>query len=186
MIARSQKEYLLQQRVKKEIGLMEPQTLEQIKSWPQMTEEEAKLLFIRQSAQEAYAKGEIKEATKDVLKSIVEISTVNSMTKEEIGLHIGNLEKARSFLAAFTQGLQQAFAKEEEPKFKAKREKEKQDKVLAKLTSSKDKKVNELIEMARKLATDPSLEKKETKPPVSKVTCPKCNKETFSLKFHKC
>lgn len=154
-------------------------------NYPEMTEEEAKLIFIRKSAQEAFEKGEIEEATKGILKVIVEITFVSNMTKEEIGSHIGNLEKAKAFLAAFTQGLQIGYAKEAEPIFKAKREREKQQKLAEKLTSSKDKKVNELIEMARRLSLG---EDSSQKPKVvaSKVKCEKCGNEVYSLKFHKC
>ena len=170
---------------------MEPTLVATIKSWPTMTEEEAKLLFIRKSASEAYAKGEIQEATKDILKLIVEVSIVNSMTKEEVGLHIKNLETARAFLASFTQGIQQGYANEVEPIFKAKREKEKKERVLAKTSgNSSDKKVNDLIKLAQSLAIDSSSgELVNTSKPiitVTKVKCDKCMKETFSLKYHKC
>jgi hypothetical protein len=165
---------------------MEPQTLETIKSWPDMTEEEAKLLFIRKSAQEAFEKGEIIESTKGILKEIVELTIVSNMTKEQIGLHIGNLEKARSFLAAFTQGLQIGYAKEAEPIFKAKAEKKRLEKLAEKLgISSKDKKVNALIEMARNLASD-HIEEPKAKPTLTKQVCEKCNKEVYSLKYHTC
>lgn len=164
---------------------MTPETLEIIKNYPEMTEEEAKLLFIRKSAQEAYEKGEIEEATKGILRTIVEVTFVNNMTKEEIGAHIGNLERAKSFLAAFTQGLQIGYAKEAEPIFKAKAEKRRQEKLAEKLTSSKDKKVNELIEMARRLSMGEDASQKP-KVVAAKVKCEKCNKEVFSLKFHKC
>lgn len=146
-------------------------------------EEEAKLLFIRKSAQEAYEKGEVVESTKAILKTIVEISLVSNMTKEEIGLHIGNLEKARMFLAAFTQGLQIGYAKEAEPIFKAKREKERLERIVNKI-SGKDKKVNDLIELARSLASKESTGSIIGK--ASKTTCPKCNKEVFSLEYHTC
>jgi len=167
---------------------MEPKTLEIIASYSNMTEEEAKLLFIRKSATEAYANNEIAQATKTILVSICEISIVASMSKEEISSHIANLEKARSFLAAFTQGLVTAYQSELEPIFKAKHEKEKREKLANKTTSNKDKKVNELIEKARQLALNPLTGKLENpnKKVITKVTCEKCNKEVFSLKFHKC
>lgn len=151
-----------------------------------INEHEAKLLFIRQSAQEAFEKGQILEATKTILKTIVEVSLVSNMTKEEIALHIGKLEEARQYLAAFTQGLQIGYAKEAEPIFKARAEKRRQEKLAAKLTSSKDKKVNELIEMARNLASNPAGELVKPASTVTKQTCPKCNKEVFSLKYHTC
>lgn len=151
----------------------------------QMSEHEAKLLFIRKSAQEAFEKGEILEATRTILKTIVEVSLVSNMTKEEIGVHIGKLEQARSYLAAFTQGLQIGYAKEQEPIFRAKREKERRERLASKLVSSKDKKVNELIEMARNLASNPTGEI-TPKPVLTKQVCEKCNKEVFSLKYHTC
>lgn len=151
---------------------------------PEMSEEESKLLFIRKSAQEAYEKNEVLEATKGILKTIVEVSIVSTMSKDEIGLHIARLEKARAFLAAFTQGIQIGYAKEAEPIFKAKREKEKQEKLANKLAGSKDKKVNDLIELARKLASGEVTEK--PKVIVQKQVCDKCKKEVFSLKFHNC
>lgn len=164
---------------------MEPTTLDMIKSWPNMTEEEAKLIFIRKSATEAYANGEIESATKDILKTVVELIVVNSMSKDLIAEHIGNLEIARSFLAAFTQGLMTGVASEAEPIFKAKHEKERKEKLAAKIVSAKDKKVNELIEKARELAMNPTLasSKKST---ITKQICEKCKREVFSLKFHKC
>lgn len=170
---------------------MEPQTRELIASWPNMSEEEAKLLFIRKSAQEAYEQNNIKEATKSILKEIVVTSTVNSMSREEIGLHIANLEKARSFLAAFTQGLMIGLSTELEPIFKAKRIKEAREKTIAKSSgslSAKDKRINDLVEMARNLSLASNESAKEAKPikETTKVVCPTCGNETFSLKFHKC
>lgn len=91
---------------------------------PELSKEAVKLLFIRKSAAEAYASGEIKEATKGMLIEIAEIITASSMSKEDLGVHIGNLDKARSFLAAYTQGLKMAQGDELEPIFREKREKE--------------------------------------------------------------
>ncbi len=153
-----------------------------------MTDDEAKLLFIRQSAAEAFAKGEIEESTKGILKEIVILCTVASMQKETIGDHIGNLEKARSYLAAHTQGLMTGVEKEALPLFKAKREKERLNKIASKLESAKDKKVNDLISLARDLASKGLVnEEVKVKTPIaSKAVCPKCKKEVFSIKFHKC
>ncbi len=151
-----------------------------------MTEEEAKLLFIRKSAQEAYEKGDIEESTKGIFKEIVKEVFVGSMTKEEIGMHISRLEKARTFLAAFTQGLQIGYAKEAEPLFKAKREKERRERLDSKLTT-KDKKVNDLIALARDLAEKKVEEKVNTNTSsVKKEICPNCKEETFSLEYHNC
>lgn len=156
---------------------------------PEISELEAKLLFIRKSAQEAYEKGEIVGETKTVLKSIVEILVVDNMTKEQVGLHIGNLEKARAFLAAHTQGIQIAYAKEAEPILRAKREREKAEKIIKKTLSGGSKQVNDLIELAKKLASGESVGKvvTETKSNViAKVECPNCHQLTYSIKFHKC
>ena len=84
---------------------MTPETEKLIAEFPELSEEAAKLIFIRQSAQEAYSNNTMKEATGNILKEVVEISTISDMTKEYVAMHIGNLEKARSFLAAFTQGI---------------------------------------------------------------------------------
>lgn len=162
---------------------MEPETQKLIASWPDMTEEQAKLLFIRQSATKAFENGNILEATKEILAEIVKVSTVSNMTKAEIAVHIGNLEKARTFLAAFTQGLMIGQANEEEPRIKEKHKKEQREKVLAKVKSNTDKRVNELIEMARN-ASIASAAKPKAK--VEKQTCPTCGESVFSLKFHTC
>lgn len=152
-----------------------------------MTEESAKLIFIRQSATEAYAKGEIENATTNLIREIVPIMTVASMSKEETGSHIYNLEKARAYLAAFTQGVVIGYQTELTPIFKERERKRREEKLKEKITNAKDKKVNDLISLARDLASKGSI----VNPPpvintVTKITCPKCSKETFSLKFHKC
>ena len=168
---------------------MEPETVAKIKSYPEMSEYEAKLLFIRKSATEAYEKGEIQEATKTILRTIVEVAMVSNMSREDIGFHIGNLERARSFLAAFTQGLQIGLATEIEPKIKARREKEKAERAARKLASGDDK-IASLIALAQGLAKNETLETRkrtvETVSTVAKVKCPSCQRETLSLKFHKC
>lgn len=160
---------------------MEPETEKLIASYPELTTEEAKLVFIRKSAKEAYEKGEIEKATEDFFIEINKIATCASMSKEEIGTHLGNLEKVRDYLAAFTQGLAKGHAEEVEPKIKAKREREKKQKSV----KTKDKKVNALIQMAIN-ASDGIKATPKANTKVSKVTCEKCGKEVYSLKFHKC
>lgn len=155
---------------------------------PEISELEAKLLFIRKSAQEAYEKGEIVEETKTICKSIVELLVVTNMTKEQVGDHIGRLEKARAFLAAHTQGIQIAYAKEAEPILKAKKEREKQEKIVKKVLSTGNKQVNDLIELAKKLASNEATSKVEVenKKVVQKVECSTCKQLVYSIKFHKC
>lgn len=169
---------------------MTPEMEKLIASFPDMTEEQAKLVFIRKSAQEAYEKGEIKEATAGILKEIVLLGTVASMTREEVGTHIANLEKVRTFLAAFTQGLMKAHADKLEPEFKEKRRKQKLEEISNKVAArSSDSKVNALIQMAvnaakeGKILTKGKVEEESTLP---KVKCEKCQKDVYSLKFHKC
>lgn len=169
---------------------MEPETEKLIAEYPELSVEEAKLLFIRKSGQEAYCEDKIAEGTKSILKEIIELSTVASMSKDEIAQHIGNLEKARSFLAAFTQGLSKAHADEVEPKIKAKRAREKAAKAVSKSKKPKADAMfaalmaaEEDIEVMTNLDKDPSNAGKKI---VSKIKCPKCQKEVFTLKFHKC
>lgn len=167
---------------------MEPELQNQVKEWKSaMSEEEAKLLFIRQSASEAYDTDKVVEATKGILKTIVELTIVSTMTKEEIGLHIGRLETARSYLAAFTQGIQIAHAKDIEPKIKAKREKERLAKLSESIkTSGKEKKINEIIELAKRLAEGPMNTAASSANTKSKVHCNKCNQDVWDLEFHNC
>lgn len=161
---------------------------ELIASYPELSEEEAKLIFIRQSAQEAYEKGEIKESTDTFFIEVIQIATAASMSRDDIGQHIGNLEKIRDYLAAFTQGLGKGLEKDVEPKIKARQAKEAAEKRKGKSKKEqKENKVNDLIAMAVQAAKsgDPlSTPKKTTK--LAKTKCEKCNKEVFSLKFHKC
>lgn len=160
---------------------MEPELEKLISEYPDLSEQEAKLIFIRQSAQEAFEKGEIKEATDGFFVEVKEVLDCSNMSKEDISMHIGNLEKVRDFLAAFTQGMSQGYAAEEEPKIKARRAKREQDKKKKQATSSKDKRVNDLIQMAIDGVKEP---KKVSK--VQKVKCDKCQSEVFSLKYHNC
>lgn len=168
---------------------MEPETQKLISQWPDLSPEQAKLIFVRQSAQEAFEKGEIKEATEKILEEIKEISTVSNMSREDIGSHIGNLETARNILAAFTQGLMKGHASDVEPKIKAKRAKERKEKLAQKL-ASKDSKVNSLVQLAMNAASKTKEEDENSMEVVSKkvekVKCEKCGKEVYSLKFHKC
>lgn len=109
---------------------MEPELRKQIKEWEKMlSPEQAKRLFIRDSAIKAYNTSDdsIKEVISSTLKEVIDTVTVSSMTKPEIGMLIANLEEARVLLSSLTQGLQIAFAAEKEPEFKAKRIKEEKE-----------------------------------------------------------
>jgi hypothetical protein len=113
---------------------LEPESLKQIKEWEKKLDPKvAKKLFIRETARAAYktGNGDIKAHTTEVIKEVIELVTANSMTKEEIGMHIANLEEARSCLSALTQGYQIAFAEEKEPEFKAKHLKEQNEKIAS-------------------------------------------------------
>jgi hypothetical protein len=167
---------------------MEPTSRQIIESWPETTEESAKLIFIRQSATEAYANGQIEAATKEFVKEIVPILVVASMSKEQIGIHIANLERARAFLAAFTQGLVIGHETEMLPIFKEKARKRAEEKRQEKLVGKQTTKVNDLISLARDLASK-GLETSNQvaiKTIATKVECPTCKKLVYSLKFHKC
>jgi hypothetical protein len=171
---------------------MEPETQKLIDEWPELSQEEAKLMFIRKSAQEAFSENKIKEATADMLKTVVKEATIASMSKEEIGQHIGNLERVRSYLAAFTQGLSKAYTDEEEPKIRAKRKaREAKDKASSKSKSSKPK--ASAMFAALMAAEDDIDVSSEVRDPASagakvvdKKECPNCKAKVFSLKFHKC
>ena len=162
---------------------MEPETQKLINEWPDLSPEQAKLIFVRQSAQEAYEQGKIQEATNSILKEVTEIATCASMDINQIAEHIGNLEKVRNYLAAFTQGLMKAHASKVEPEIKAKRAKERREK-LAQKVASKDSKVNSLIQMAISGAITTNEEPKKNV--VTKTKCESCGLEVYSLKFHKC
>jgi len=167
---------------------LEPKTKELIAQYPELSVEEAKLIFIRQSAQEAYINNQIETATKDILKEIIEIATVASMSKEEIGQHIGNLEKVRGYLAAFTQGLMRAHCDEEEPKIRAKRAKEEKEKKAAKSNDLQSKLAGLGISMDSLMAGKKveNSTQPETQKTINKVKCEHCGSEVYSLKFHKC
>ena len=168
---------------------MEPETEKIIAQYPELSEYQAKLIFIRKSAQEAYSKGEIEYATKGILVEIVKEATISTMTKESINEHIKHLEKARAFLVAFTQGLLSGHEEEILPELKAKHEREKRERLASRLEgSTKDKKANDLIAKAIAATTkDGELRASSTEESkIQKVTCEKCKKEVYSLKFHKC
>jgi len=156
---------------------MTPELERLIATFPDLTEEQAKLIFVRKSAQEAFEKGELEESTSGMLKEVVTIITCSNM--HNIEEFIGNLEKARNYLASYTQGVMSAHASDIEPKIKAKREKER----LQKQVKTKDKKVNDLIQMAINAATIPDTKVVSSN---KKIHCSKCDKDVYSLNYHNC
>jgi hypothetical protein len=186
---------------------MEPELKAKVKIWEESKSPElAKKLFIRDSAREAYktGNGSIKEVTSNTLKEVIDLVTVGSMTKEEIGIHISNLETARSYLSALTQGYQIAFAEEKEPEFKAKAlERAKSERKssskpktleesLSKLGIDMNKLFSALSNNQAKAETVkaevPENNLRPTPSPLNLVKCPKCQKEFTPtiLSFHKC
>lgn len=191
---------------------MEPELRKQIKEWEKMlTPEQAKRLFIRDSAYKAYktGNGSIQEVTTEALKEVINLATVGNMTKEQIGMHIANLEQARVLLSSLVQGYQIAFAEEKEPEFKKKHEQEERER---KSKTSKPKSLEESLaklglnlsslmasmDKETKAKTEENLEvlSDSNKPPAintipatsNKFKCEKCGKEMFiAMKsFHKC
>lgn len=175
---------------------------DQIKNWEKaLSPDVAKRLFIRNSAIEAYKNGNISTATENATKEIIDLM-VSHMTKDQIGMHIANLEKARAILGSLTQGFQVAFAEEKEPEFKAKHEKEEKER---KAKSSKPKDLNsqlgalgidltKLMESINKKTpitpTNPAPDSSnsENSIPAGKFECEKCHKVLFEVlrSMHKC
>lgn len=165
---------------------MTPEFANLIQSYPEASEESIKLIFLRDSAKRAYIEDRIKENTGTVLSEIISLGTAGSMSKESIGIHIGNLEKCRAFISCIIQGYKTAFSEEMAPEFKRRaeeREKEKKTGITRKSLEDKlaafgltlgdfDKKALEVA---------PATPKELTK-----VVCPKCSKETISLGLHRC
>ena len=156
-----------------------------IAKWPELSPEHVKLIFIRSKGEEAFVQDKVKEATVEILKEVAEVATCANMSRKAICEHIGNLEKARDYLSAYTQGLMKGYQADEMPKIKARQAKERKEKE-AKSPKKKDK-ADDLIAMAIAAAKVGKIDKpKTTEVKLNKSTCPKCNKEVFSLKFHKC
>lgn len=162
-----------------------------------MNEETAKKLFIRNQALTAYREGTVQETSETVIREIFESLSVSAMNKNEIALHIGQLEKARALLAALTQGYEIAYAEEKEPEFKrnhAEREaKERKEKkvgdTLSKLGVSKETLLAALADIRAgnsKPAPETAIPAIPT--PVEKTVCEKCKKEiAVRMKsFHRC
>jgi hypothetical protein len=166
---------------------MEPELVEKIKDWNgKVNEETAKKLFIRSESLRAYKENSIKENSERVIKEIVENISVSFMSKEEIGMHIAQLEKARALLASLTQGYEIAYAEEKEPEFKKKHEEREKERKVKKLSSLEKLGINEsdLLEALKKFSPNSQNENKTPQ----KETCEKCGKEILSAmkKFHKC
>lgn len=188
---------------------MEPELKDQVKIWEKsLSPDVAKRLFIRNSAIEAYKSGNISSATENATKEVIDLM-VSHMTKDQIGMHIANLEKARAILGSLTQGFQVAFAEEKEPEFKAARDKRDRE---AKAKASKPKDLNsqlaglgidltKLMESINKKVPSPlapqtnpapeissSSSDSENSIPAGQYQCENCKKVLFlALKaMHKC
>ncbi len=174
---------------------MTPEFEQLIASYPDLSEENIKLIFIRDRAKKAYVENLIREATKETLSEIIVLGTVASASKDDIRLHIGNLEKCRNYLSAMLQGYKIGFAEDIEPKIKAKHEQE------AKEARAKKPKTLEATlaqygldasDIANKLASlkssplVPNSDGEVTKNPIKQEICPKCNQVMLLPSFHKC
>lgn len=162
---------------------MSPEEKEKIKSYPELSEENIKLIFIRDRSKKAYKEDKIIDSTRETLKEIIEQGTIAGMNKDEIGIHLEHLERCRSWLSAHIQGLKIAFTEEQEPKIKAKREKEERERNPKTVEGILAKYGIKGPEMSVEQNTNIQLPKPQF---AEKIICPKCNKETFSLTFHTC
>jgi hypothetical protein len=164
---------------------MTPEFEKLIASYPEVSEETIKLIFLRDSARKAYIENEISSNTGRVLQEIIELGTISNSTKEEIGIHIANLEKCRAFISCIIQGYKMAHAEELEPEFKRKYEERQKEKKTGVTRASLEEKLAKfglgLSDFESKSLNNPIPVKE-----IPKVTCPKCGKETISLTFHKC
>jgi hypothetical protein len=168
---------------------MTPETIAEIAALPEMNEYAAKLIFIRNSGEKSYFDDKIAECTKETLKEIIELGTVAGMSKEQIGIHLANLERARNYLSALIQGLKIAHAKEVEPAIKEKRAKEKRERTLLKVRGLSKLGINMDVLSASLSALVKEKQLTNTvnpTPVIAKVICPSCGRETYSLKLHKC
>ncbi len=170
---------------------MTPELESIIAAYPELDPEQAKLIFLRDSAMKSYVEDEIGKRTKETLSEVIELGTVASMSKEEIGIHIANLEKARNYLSALIQGLKKGHAREIEPKLKAKHEFEEKVKKITKPRDIDSKLkalgIDPLKFIASLSANKPSPSATNNNPnPIVKPVCEKCGLEVFSLKYHKC
>ena len=166
---------------------MIPETLEQIRQLPEMTDEAAKLIFIRSQSEKSYFEDRLRENFGVIAKELIELGTVASVSRDTVGIHIANLELAREYLSALLQGIKIAHAKTVEPKIRAKREKEQREQVIAK--AGINKLGIDLAALSSRLSqviADSSASSNKTAPASNnKEICSKCSKETI-LKFHKC
>lgn len=163
---------------------MTPEFKDLITSYPDMSAEAAKLIFIRDTALKSYVENALLNSSKETLSEIVTLGTVSAMDKATIAQHIGNLEKARDYLSAHIQGLKIGYATDEEERIKVKRSKETKEPKVSKSSSTP---VMNLEDLKNELSNF-IAKKNEVKEPVKivKVTCEKCKAEVISLKFHTC
>lgn len=158
---------------------MTPEFENMIAQYPELSEESVKLIFIRDRAKKAFIEDKIREATSETFKDIITLGTIASASKDDISIHIGNLERCRNYLSCLIQGLKIGYVEQEEPKIRAKREKEAKEKA-----TSRPKTVEGILakyglnldSLQSKLVSDP-LPPPETKPlELTDSTCPKCGK----------
>jgi hypothetical protein len=180
---------------------LEPTLVAQVKDWSKgMTEDQAKKLFIRSEALKAYKENRVEANSMAIIGEIIDSISVSGMSKDNIALHIGQLERARALLAALTQGYEIAYAEEKEPEFRAKHEKEakeakatrKPGDTLSKLGISKEELLAALAEIRSNKNPAPIIANPPTPTPtpiqMDKTTCEHCQKEflTKMKSFHKC
>ena len=165
---------------------MTPEFKNQIDSYPEITEDTVKLIFIRDRAKSSYVNDTIGSSTKEMIQEIIELGTVSSMSKEDIGIHIANIEKCRQYLSAHLQGLKIGYQEEIEPKIKAKNELEKKARSIKTGKESLEDKLKKFG-----LSLDSFSSQVLNSPPnppaeLIKVECPECKAMVLSLKFHSC
>ena len=91
------------------------ETKELIKQYPEMSEFEAKLIFIRN-------KGKVDYKSRVFDTTFLEIPVpIKDASRDQILLHISKLEQARRVIAAYIQGQSQGHSEEVEPELKEKR-----------------------------------------------------------------
>jgi hypothetical protein len=164
---------------------MTPEFKKLIEDFPEVSEENLKLIYIRDSARKAFVDQNIATATAELLRELIQLGTISEAgNDDEIRIHLANLEKCRTYLSAHIQGIRKGWAEKLEPEFKAKRVKD--DLVSNVKKKVKDQGVANLVAALLSANSASKSETKTTNPGLIKVECPKCNEKVFSLKFHSC
>jgi len=102
---------------------MNQETKDIIAGYPNISVEDAKIIFIRQAARDDF-----KKRSAD-FQALVEIPTpIKDATREQVIAYIGFLEKFIVHLKSYQQGLEIEYAKEVEPEIEAKQAKEENEK----------------------------------------------------------